>query len=40
MRTIAYPGAGVARGDLVVFLPGRGDRAEDFERRGFLAAAR
>ena len=40
MRTIAHPGAGVAGGDLVVFLPGRGDRAEDFEERGFLAAAR
>jgi pimeloyl-ACP methyl ester carboxylesterase len=40
MRTIAYPGAGVAAGDLVVFLPGRGDRAEDFEERGFLALAR
>ena len=40
MRTIAHPGAGVAAGDLVVFLPGRGDRAEDFEERGFLAAAR
>ena len=40
MRTIAHPGAGVAAGDLVVFLPGRGDRAEDFEGHGFLAAAR
>ena len=30
----------MAAGDLVVFLPGRGDRAEDFEERGFLAAAR
>jgi pimeloyl-ACP methyl ester carboxylesterase len=40
LRTIAYPGAGVAAGDLLVFLPGRGDRAEDFEERGFLAAAR
>jgi pimeloyl-ACP methyl ester carboxylesterase len=40
MRTIAHPGAGVAGGDLVVFLPGRGDRAEDFEERGFLATAR
>jgi len=40
LRTIAHPGAGVAAGDLVVFLPGRGDRAEDFEQRGFLAAAR
>jgi pimeloyl-ACP methyl ester carboxylesterase len=40
MRTIAHDGAGVAGGDLVVFLPGRGDRAEDFEERGFLAAAR
>ena len=40
MRTIAHPGAGVAGGDLVVFMPGRGDRAEDFEERGFLAAAR
>jgi pimeloyl-ACP methyl ester carboxylesterase len=40
MRTIAHPGAGAAGGDLVVFLPGRGDRAEDFEERGFLAAAR
>jgi pimeloyl-ACP methyl ester carboxylesterase len=40
MRTIAHPGAGVAAGDLVVFLPGRGDRAEDFEQRGLLAAAR
>jgi pimeloyl-ACP methyl ester carboxylesterase len=40
MRTVAYPGAGVAGGDLVVFLPGRGDRPEDFEGRGFLAAAR
>jgi pimeloyl-ACP methyl ester carboxylesterase len=40
LRAIAHPGAGVAAGDLVVFLPGRGDRAEDFEERGFLAAAR
>lgn len=40
MRTIAHPGAGVAGGDLVVFLPGRGDRAEDFEDRGLLGAAR
>lgn len=40
MRTIAHPGAGTAGGDLVVFLPGRGDRAEDFEERGFLGAAR
>jgi pimeloyl-ACP methyl ester carboxylesterase len=40
LRTIAYPGSGPAGGDLIVFLPGRGDRAEDFERRGFLAAAR
>jgi pimeloyl-ACP methyl ester carboxylesterase len=40
LRTVAYPGAGVAGGDLIVFLPGRGDQAEDFERRGFLAAAR
>ena len=40
MRTLAYPGAGVGAGDLVVFLPGRGDRAEDFEERGLLAAAR
>jgi pimeloyl-ACP methyl ester carboxylesterase len=40
LRTIAHPGAGVAGGDLVVFLPGRGDRAEDFEERGMLAAAR
>jgi pimeloyl-ACP methyl ester carboxylesterase len=40
MRTIAHDGAGVAGGDLVVFLPGRGDRAEDFEERGLLAAAR
>jgi pimeloyl-ACP methyl ester carboxylesterase len=39
LRTIAHPGAG-AGGDLVVFLPGRGDRAEDFEERGFLSAAR
>ena len=30
----------MAAGDLVVFLPGRGDRAEDFEERGFLDAAR
>src|ERR1043165_3038605 len=40
LRTIAHPGEGVAGGDLVVFLPGRGDRAEDFEGRGLLAAAR
>lgn len=40
MRSVAYPGSGLAGGDLVVFLPGRGDRPEDFERRGFLAAAR
>ena len=40
MRTIPHPGVGVAGGDLVVFLPGRGDRAEDFEERGFLGAAR
>jgi len=40
MRVVAHPGAGVAAGDLVVFLPGRGDRAEDFEQRGLLAAAR
>ena len=40
LRTIAYPGAGAAAGDLLVFLPGRGDRAEDFAERGLLAAAR
>ena len=40
LRTIAYPGAGAAAGDLVIFLPGRGDRAEDFAERGLLAAAR
>ncbi len=40
MRTVSYPGVGPAGGDLVVFLPGRGDRPEDFERRGLLAAAR
>ena len=40
LRTIPHAGAGAAAGDLVVFLPGRGDRAEDFEQRGFLAAAR
>lgn len=40
MRTVPYPGAGVAGGDLVIFLPGRGDRPEDFEERGLLAAAR
>jgi pimeloyl-ACP methyl ester carboxylesterase len=40
MRTVAHPGAGPAAGDLLVFLPGRGDRPEDFGQRGFLAAAR
>lgn len=40
LRTISYPGAGPGAGDLLVFLPGRGDRAEDFQRRGFLDAAR
>jgi hypothetical protein len=40
LRTVSYPGIGVAGGDLIVFLPGRGDQPEDFERRGFLAAAR
>lgn len=39
LRTISYPGA-ATRTDLLVFLPGRGDRAEDFEQRGFLAEAR
>src|SRR6266446_145960 len=40
LRTVSLPGAGTAAGDLLVFLPGRGDRPEDFERRGLLAAAR
>jgi pimeloyl-ACP methyl ester carboxylesterase len=40
MRTVSHPGTAAPGGDLVVFLPGRGDRPEDFERRGFLAAAR
>ena len=40
LRTIAHPGTAAPGGDLIVFLPGRGDRPEDFERRGLLAAAR
>ena len=40
LRTISHPGTGAAGGDLIVFLPGRGDQPEDFERRGLLAAAR
>ena len=36
MRTVSHPGTGVAGGDLIVFLPGRGDRPEDFERRASL----
>jgi pimeloyl-ACP methyl ester carboxylesterase len=40
LRTVSHPGSGPAGGDLIVFLPGRGDQAEDFERRGFLGAAR
>jgi hypothetical protein len=40
LRTVSHPGAGVAGGDHVVFLPGRGDQAEDFERRGLLSSAR
>ena len=37
LATIAYT-AGAARDALVVFLPGIGDFAEDFERHGFIAA--
>src|ERR671936_813894 len=37
LATIAYT-AGAARDALVVFLPGIGDFAEDFERQGFIAA--
>ena len=40
LRTIAYPGTAARTNDLLVFLPGRGDRAEDFEQRGFLGEAR
>ena len=40
LRTLSHPGTGVSGGDLIVFLPGRGDQPEDFERRGLLAAAR
>src|ERR671936_276516 len=37
LATIAYT-AGAARDALVVFLPGIGDFADDFERHGFIAA--
>jgi pimeloyl-ACP methyl ester carboxylesterase len=40
MRTVSHPGTAATGGDLIVFLPGRGDQPEDFERRGLLAAAR
>ena len=40
MRTVSHPGTAAPGGDLIVFLPGRGDQPEDFERRGLLAAAR
>lgn len=41
ISTITYPWSEHERADLlVVFLPGRGDKMEDFERRGFLATMR
>lgn len=40
LRVLHHDQAGGAHRDLVVFLPGRGDLPEDFERRGLLALAR
>ena len=40
LRVLHHDQAGGAHRDLVVFLPGRGDRPEDFARHGLLALAR
>jgi len=39
MRAVSYPGLG-ERGQLLVLLPGRSSAVEDYQRHGFISAAR